>query len=203
MSGQRVMPRTTARVRRSVCRVCAAQCEAYRAGKVDHDDPREMCPAMPPRWGCYGSCSDLATGRAEPAPVALNGSLAVRLTSPSLRRGARLTAKARHLWAALMRWVKAGCPLADSLTRQVRRAICERCPMWRPLGNAGLGECLDPRCGCTRMKRWLATESCPQGKWPEAGLGGGFRGIATLVKRWGAAVAGAVWRARKPRRLDP
>ena len=47
----------------------------------------------------------------------------------------------------------------------VRRAICDACELWDASGNAGLGKCKHPRCGCSRFKLTLATERCPDGLW--------------------------------------
>ena len=35
----------------------------------------------------------------------------------------------------------------------------------REKGNFGLGECIHPKCGCTRFKPGWATEHCPIGEW--------------------------------------
>jgi hypothetical protein len=142
------MPARVAEARRQVCTLsCTQQCAAFRAGKVDHEDPRASCPRVGwiLQWGCYGDCRNQATQR----PPALT-----------------LGAKARNLAAALTRWARARFPLADRWQRRRRRAACLACDAWRPTGNLGFGECSDPRCGCTKLKRWLATETCPRGKWP-------------------------------------
>ena len=167
-----------ARVRRSICRQCPAHCEAFRAGRVDHDDPHVRCPAEPPRWACYGKCGDPSLTRA-PAPALRPP---VQRTAGHLQRAPSvpLPRKAVHLVRAGLRWIRGGMGIADRAARLERRLICEGCLMWRPAGNAGLGECIDPRCGCSRFKRWLPTETCPQGKWPAAGS----RSILRLV--WGA-----------------
>lgn len=46
-----------------------------------------------------------------------------------------------------------------------RSSICNACGLWKPSGNLGLGECTHGNCGCTKLKRGLATESCPLNKW--------------------------------------
>jgi len=148
------------------CRACPTPC----APRPDLSEPTACCPLPRPRWRHSG---ELAR-RAE--------TIALRL-------------KARRLLAALARWVGAGFPITDRLNRRVRKAICEACPMWSPRGNAGLGECLDPRCHCTKLKRWLPTETCPQGQWPEAGVLPAFRGLAGPLKRLILAV---VFGPRKP-----
>lgn len=68
--------------------------------------------------------------------------------------------------AALATWAAAGFPIitaADLATRQER---CKCCQFWQPQARAGLGRCAHGRCGCTKFKPWLATQTCPAGKWP-------------------------------------
>lgn len=73
--------------------------------------------------------------------------------------------KLRNLKRALKRWLASGCRMAPSGVRKARLAVCFQCEHWHAAGNLGLGECRAPGCGCTRAKAWLATESCPLGKW--------------------------------------
>lgn len=70
---------------------------------------------------------------------------------------------------AMVNWVAAGAPVISEADYDVRSAICEPCEYWSPTGNLWLGKCKAPGCGCTKLKRWLATEVCkhPQGsRWP-------------------------------------
>ena len=46
-----------------------------------------------------------------------------------------------------------------------RSGICNACDLWKPVGNLGMGECAHENCGCTKIKRGLATERCPLKKW--------------------------------------
>lgn len=68
--------------------------------------------------------------------------------------------------SAMGRWILAGAPVASQIQYYARAAICDSCPHWDGKARAGLGKCGVPGCGCTSMKRWLATEKCPLGKWP-------------------------------------
>ena len=59
-----------------------------------------------------------------------------------------------------MRFIRSGFRTAETPEQQRRRTICKAC------------EYLDPeserctKCGCfVSLKAWLATESCPIGKW--------------------------------------
>jgi hypothetical protein len=182
MSHLRTMPSTAARVRRSICRQCFEKCPAYMAHQLDHDDPHAFCPAEPAKWSCYGKCGDPDLGRAErPDASALargRGRVVIRPARARIPVGKKLA----RLSQALGRWLRGGLGIASRAARMERRLICESCPMWRPAGNAGFGECSDPRCGCTKFKRWLPTETCPQGKWPEAGSQSLVRLIATALK---------------------
>jgi len=67
---------------------------------------------------------------------------------------------------AVARWVKAGAPVVSEADYQARSAICAPCEYWDGSARMGLGKCKAPGCGCTSLKRWLATEVCTQGKWP-------------------------------------
>jgi len=77
--------------------------------------------------------------------------------------------KVKHVSQASIRLIKAAikrAPIrvsADELKR--RGGICNACDLWKPSGNLGMGECTHPQCGCTKLKRGFATETCPAGKW--------------------------------------
>jgi hypothetical protein len=78
-----------------------------------------------------------------------------------------LITKAGNLGAALVEWGAGGFAMASEETRLKRRAICEQCPQgrWNPSGNLGLGECMHPKCGCSKLKWFLATSRCPLKLW--------------------------------------
>jgi hypothetical protein len=66
------------------------------------------------------------------------------------------------------RWIAAGFPLVSDDVYAARTAACEACPLWDAAARRGLGKCNAPGCGCTKFKRWLATERCkhPEGsRW--------------------------------------
>lgn len=164
------MPAAVADVRREVCGRCPRPCEAYQEGRIQHADPAAACPMpWPGAWGQYGTGEGAPAVRGRPSPVGI-------------------WLKIARAVVAVQIWAKAGFPVAAFAVRLERRAICEACPAWRPKGNLGLGECVDPRCGCSRLKRWLATERCPAGKWPERA---GKVTLAGLLK----ALLGAVRRS--------
>lgn len=71
-----------------------------------------------------------------------------------------LAEMATNFAGAMVRWAAAGAPVVDEATYAARSAACDLCEYWAPQGNAGLGKCLAPGCGCTKFKRWLATENC-------------------------------------------
>ena len=72
---------------------------------------------------------------------------------------------AANFSSALARWSAAGFPVTSRLTYEARATVCEPCEFWDATARLGLGKCLHKKCGCTKMKRWLATEKCPVGKW--------------------------------------
>ena len=70
---------------------------------------------------------------------------------------------------AISHWITAGAPVVSQAQYDQRSAICGPCEYWAGEANLGLGKCKVPGCGCTKFKRWLATEVCkhPAGsKWP-------------------------------------
>jgi hypothetical protein len=71
------------------------------------------------------------------------------------------------------RWVRAGFPTVSADEYAARSAACDPCELWDGAARFGLGKCMAPGCGCTRFKRFLATEICrhPQGsRWPAPDL---------------------------------
>ena len=163
MSAPKPMPAHMVAIRQQICRRCDEPCASHRAGQIDHAHPHAACPrAWSGRWGCYGRCGDPTITRSEPVSAASHTSQVAPPTAPSVS----IIEKARHLVGALNRWAKVGFRLVPKLRRLQRRSICRACPSYKPTGNLWLGECTDPKCGCTRFKEWLPTERCPQGKWP-------------------------------------
>lgn len=76
---------------------------------------------------------------------------------------------AGNFGAAMKSWAEAGLPVLTREQYDVRSVICEPCEYWDGAARFGLGKCKAPGCGCTKFKRWLATEQCkhPAGsKWP-------------------------------------
>ena len=87
-----------------------------------------------------------------------------RLTAPRNSFG-----KAKNLFKATARVVEAisrGDQLFVKTEEWKRRSdICNACELWKPSGNLRMGECTHEKCGCTKLKRGLATERCPLNKW--------------------------------------
>lgn len=77
----------------------------------------------------------------------------------------RMTELAHRAGRALLKWARAGFPVADEATITQRRAACQSCPHWQAQARRGLGKCGHAKCGCTKLKWWLATERCPDGRW--------------------------------------
>lgn len=82
-----------------------------------------------------------------------------RRAEPSLRE------LAQNFSIAIARWASAGFPVVDEDTYRRRADICAQCMYWDDTARAGIGRCNAPGCGCTRFKRWLATERCPLDLW--------------------------------------
>jgi hypothetical protein len=66
--------------------------------------------------------------------------------------------KAKGLSNSIMEWVRAGMPIANSVTLENRESICIACEYYRkPI-------CI--KCGCVvAIKARLQTSRCPIGKW--------------------------------------
>lgn len=71
----------------------------------------------------------------------------------------------KNFSSAMANWVKSGYKTVDKSTYLQRLAICESCDLWDPKARAGLGKCNHKKCGCSKMKQWLASEKCPLEKW--------------------------------------
>ena len=69
----------------------------------------------------------------------------------------------RNFGAAAMAWVASGFQIVPKETFTARLAICAACPFWKPRARFSLGKC--DKCGCTKLKHWLATERCPDKRW--------------------------------------
>ena len=71
--------------------------------------------------------------------------------------GPTLTDLLANFTGAMARWASSGFPLVTKETFDARFATCSACEHW-----AGK-TCR--KCGCTKLKLWLATERCPLDKW--------------------------------------
>ena len=72
---------------------------------------------------------------------------------------------ATNFAGAMSRWAADGFAVLDRAGYDARATVCDACEFWDGAARLGLGKCKAPGCGCTGMKRWLATEKCPLGKW--------------------------------------
>lgn len=94
-----------------------------------------------------------------PAPPVLQ-IMAPKLAEPTLAD------LASNFATAVQKWAAGGFNTVTKEDYGSRAAVCAVCEFWDGSARAGLGKCNAPGCGCTRLKRWLATERCPLGKWP-------------------------------------
>lgn len=76
------------------------------------------------------------------------------------------TALLVNVVTALGKWARAGFPVVSESVYRARIETCRSCAYWREGSRLGLGRCL--QCGCSRLKHWLQTESCPIEKWTKA-----------------------------------
>lgn len=75
-----------------------------------------------------------------------------------------------NLAKALMEWAAAGFRVASQKEVEARAAICRVCPLWDGAARKGAGKCNSKLCGCTKFKWWLASSTCPEGKWRPMGV---------------------------------
>jgi hypothetical protein len=73
---------------------------------------------------------------------------------------------AANFTSAMERWASAGFKTVSREEYDARSRACEPCDYWDGAARFGLGKCNAPGCGCTKFKRWLATEKCTLNKWP-------------------------------------
>jgi hypothetical protein len=66
---------------------------------------------------------------------------------------------AANFAGAMSTWAQAGFKVVEREVYEKRNAICSACEYWLPHGHLGLGKCR--KCGCSRVKLWLATSKCP------------------------------------------
>ncbi|MCF7788607.1 MAG: hypothetical protein K9N47_20965 [Prosthecobacter sp.] len=109
------------------------------------------------RYGVHPGCT-VSDGLRTSAPE-----LAAELAGVAMPTAVEIAARGM---VAFARWAAAGLPVVDEPTRQQRAAACAECPRWDAAARGGLGHCKHPGCGCTHLKWWLATERCPDGRWP-------------------------------------
>ena len=77
---------------------------------------------------------------------------------------ATLPQRVRSLAAALLRWVRNGCPISPARLYLQRRLICARCPYYIAGRLLRFGTC--SKCGCiAALKLRLASERCPESRW--------------------------------------
>lgn len=68
-------------------------------------------------------------------------------------------------WRAARAAAHGAAVLVDADTYAARTSACTACTYWDGSSRLGLGTCNHHGCGCTKLKRWLATERCPAGRW--------------------------------------
>jgi len=86
-------------------------------------------------------------------------------SAPKLPQEPTAIELAANFSSAVSKWIKAGFPVVPKEQFDARSAVCASCEFWDNQARMGLGKCTHKRCGCTKMKRWIATERCPIGKW--------------------------------------
>jgi hypothetical protein len=162
MSGPVAMPAGVVQVRAEICGRCSAPCEHQRVAAF-HGAPCAACPAN--HWGRYGRCDQFT-----PPNESTLRPLPIRAAEPTVIDLA--TRAAYAAWRAAAAALHGERVLVTEDEYAARSVACESCPHWDGAARAGLGKCNAPNCGCTKLKRWLATETCPLRKWPPLSAAG-------------------------------
>ena len=145
--------------RAELCLRCPSPCA--RQKDVDFQATScAKCPLPRPRWANYGPCVGI-----DPASKTAGASSA--MARPVMPNEPSVADLARNFATATAKWADAGFPVAGSALYDARTAICEACDLWDAGARLGLGKCNHPDCGCTKFKRWMKTERCPLGRWPQ------------------------------------
>lgn len=71
--------------------------------------------------------------------------------------------KIRNFAFASKQWLASGAPIVSLEELDRRQATCLGCQFWRGSSSFGMGSC--GKCGCTGLKLYMRTQSCPAGKW--------------------------------------
>lgn len=66
---------------------------------------------------------------------------------------------------ATISWAKSGFKLASKECLEKRKQLCVACEQWDRNKFLGSGGC--NACGCSTAKLYMATSTCPIGKWAE------------------------------------
>ena len=69
----------------------------------------------------------------------------------------------KNFTASALAWAASGFLLVNKVKFDQRMNVCKACPFWEPRARFTLGKC--EKCGCTKLKQWLVTERCPDGRW--------------------------------------
>jgi len=129
--------------------------------EIDGAKLKEITPAVPTR-------KSVATASAP--NVGCNGAMAVSVPIQELREPT-IGEMRGNFTTAMKDWIKAGYPISSLELADQRHAACERCPFWNararkiPFTATFLGKCMHKKCGCSKLKFFIQTSKCPEGRW--------------------------------------
>ena len=78
---------------------------------------------------------------------------------PPLPPTPTLSELAANFTGAIAGWAQAGFKVVERGEFERRHAVCLACEFWQPDALLGTGKCR--KCGCSKVKLWLATSRCP------------------------------------------
>jgi len=139
-----MLPQTVIIIRTDICKKCPSTCSNQKSLSFLSDSCSE-CPLSyieyNQKWGQF----DCGSPKNESSPTIIQ--------------------MGQNLTKSTVNWVKSGLPLVTKEIYKQRLKICKNCQYWLPNARLGMGKCNHSKCGCTKIKLKLATESCPIKLW--------------------------------------
>ena len=125
------------------------------------EDIEKVAPLRKP--GYVNACRASAQKDSPPGLLCFTWTDFFRLKSEYTIPPPSFLALAAKFESSLANWMRAGFPVVPKTQWEFRMETCRACPQWKEDARLGLGRC--NACGCSKMKQWLATETCPIGRW--------------------------------------
>ena len=96
-------------------------------------------------------------------PDTLN--LVIELSKHDFKTPPSFMRMAQNFGQAMVAWQSTGYATVSEDVYNQRKDTCLKCPFWSDAARMGLGRCSHPGCGCSKLKRHLASGTCPMNLW--------------------------------------